>query len=384
MTPGLLLPMALAALLALAIPVVIHISRRTESRVIDFAALRWLTPSPRPRRRPRIEERRLLLLRLLLLAALALWLARPVLWDAQDARPVIAVEPGVDPAPIIGAAPREARLVWLAPGFPSLDHAPPQASAPAVSLIRQLDAELSPDAPLDVVVPPVLEEADAERPRLTRPVNWRVSDQAIRAEPPAPAAAPALTVRHSAEARDGVRYIRAAATAWDSPDAEPRLDLAAIDQPLAPETRHLVWLAAGPLPETVADWIKDGGMALLSHDVRLDLHAPTATVWSDAGGRPLATVGAYGRGRVVQFTRPLEPAAMPQLLDADFPDVLERLLVPPAPPTRVAAAEHAPLVGARAYALPPLDIRPWLALLIALMFAAERWLATSARRGAAP
>ena len=75
---------------------------------------------------------------------------------------------------------------------------------------------------------------------------------------------------------------------------------------------------------------------------------------------------------------------MPQLLDADFPDALERLLVPPIPPTRVSAADHAPLAGARAYALPPLDIRPWLALLIALLFAAERWLATSARRGAAP
>lgn len=384
MTPALLLPMALAALLALAIPVVIHISRRTESRVIDFAALRWLTPSPRPRRRPRIDERRLLLLRLLLLTALALWLARPVLWGVEDARPVIAVAPGVDPAPVIEAAPRDARLVWLAPGFPRLRDAAPEATADTVSLIRQLDAELSPDAPLDVVVPPVLEDADAERPRLTRPVNWRVSDQAVGAEPPMPAAAPALTIRHSAEARDGVRYIRAAATAWGSPDAEPRLDLAAIDQPLPPEIRHLVWLAAGPLPETVADWIEDGGIALLSHDARLDLDAPPVPVWSDAGGRPLAAAGAYGRGRVVQFTRPLEPAAMPQLLDADFPDALERLLVPPAPPTRVAAAEHAPLVGARAYALPPLDIRPWLALLIALLFAAERWLATSARRGAAP
>lgn len=384
MSPALLLPMALAALLALAIPVVIHISRRTESRVVDFAALRWLTPSPRPRRRPRIDERRLLLLRLLLLAALALWLARPVLWGVEDARPVVAVAPGLDPAPVIEAAPRDARLVWLAPGFPRLNDPAPRTAADTVSLIRQLDAELSPGASLDVVVPPVLEEADAERPRLTRPVNWRLADQAVGAEPPMPAAAPALTVRHSAEARDGARYIRAAATAWAPPDAEPVLDVAAIDQPLPPETRHLVWLAAGPLPEAVADWIEDGGVALLSHDARLDLDAPPIPVWSDPGGRPLATAGVHGRGRVVQFTRPLEPAAMPQLLDADFPDALERLLVPPAPPTRVVAADHAPLVGARAYALPPLDIRPWLALLIALLFAAERWLATSARRGAAP
>ncbi len=384
MTPALLLPMALAALLALAIPVVIHITRRTESRVIDFAALRWLTPSPRPRRRPRIDERLLLLLRLLLLAALALWLARPVLWGVEDARPVIAVTPGVDPAQIIEAAPQEARLVWLAPGFPRLGDAAPEASADTISLIRQLDAELSPDAPLDVVVPPVLEDADAERPRLTRPVNWRVSDQAAGAGLPAPPAAPALTIRHAAEAEDSARYIRAAAGAWAPPDAEPALDVAAVDQPLASGTRHLVWLASGPLPEAVVDWIEDGGVVLLSHDARLDLDTPPTAAWSDAGGRPLATAGAHGRGRVVQFTRALEPAAMPQLLDADFPDALERLLVPPVTPTRVAAADHAPLTGARSYDLPPLDIRPWLALLIALLFAVERWLATSARRGAAP
>ena len=75
---------------------------------------------------------------------------------------------------------------------------------------------------------------------------------------------------------------------------------------------------------------------------------------------------------------------MPQLLEAEFPDVLERLLTPPSPPARVMAADHAPLAGARPFDQPPLDMRPWLALLIALLFAAERWLATSARRGAAP
>src|SRR5690606_34439417 len=124
----------------------------------------------------------------------------------------------------------------------------------------------------------------------------------------------------------------------------------------------------------VVDWIEDGGVALLAEDARVDPDAPPAAVWSDPAGRPLATAAAVGRGRVVQFTRALEPAAMPQLLDADFPDVLERLLVPPAPPTRVAAAAHAPLTGAPAYDRPPLDLRPWLALLIALLFAAERWL----------
>ena len=185
MTPALLLPMALAALLALAIPVVIHISRRTETRIIDFAALRGLKPSARPRRRPRIDEIPLLIARILLLTLLALWLARPVLWGAEDARPVIAVAPGVDPASVIDAAPRGARLVWLAPGFPDIEDTAPEVSADAVSLIRQLDAELSPTAPLDLVVPPVLDHADSERPRLTRSVTWRMSEGGANADQPA-------------------------------------------------------------------------------------------------------------------------------------------------------------------------------------------------------
>ena len=383
MTPALLLPMALAAMAALAIPIVIHISRRTETRVVDFAALRWLTPSARPRRRPRIDEIPLLIVRILLLMFIALWLARPVLWGVEDARPVIALAPGVDPAPVIDAAPRGARLVWLAPGFPGVEDAPPEASADTVSLIRQLDAELSPETPLDAVVPPVLDHADAERPRLTRSVNWRVGEGGPDADQPAPAGAPPLTIRHSAEAAESVRYFTATATAWAPPDAEPRLEVAAVDQPLSAEASHLVWLAPGPPPESVVDWIEGGGTALLSHDAILEVE-DAITAWSDMAGEPLATEGRYGRGRVVQFTRPLEPAAMPQLLEAEFPDVLERLLTPPSPPARVMAADHAPLAGARPFDQPPLDMRPWLALLIALLFAAERWLATSARRGAAP
>jgi hypothetical protein len=50
----------------------------------------------------------------------------------------------------------------------------------------------------------------------------------------------------------------------------------------------------------------------------------------------------------------------------------------------VSAQDYAPNTGGPSFVLPPLDLRPWLALLIALLFLAERWLATSRRRGAAP
>ena len=87
MSLAFLIPAALAALGALLIPLAIHLARRSEQRPTAFAALRWLRQKPKPRHRIRFDEWPPLLLRLLLLALLALWLARPVLsgWD-DDAR----------------------------------------------------------------------------------------------------------------------------------------------------------------------------------------------------------------------------------------------------------------------------------------------------------
>jgi len=379
MSPALLLPAALGALAALLIPLVIHIARRTESRAVNFAALRWLDPRPAPRRRLRIDELWLLAVRLLLLAAVALWLARPVLWGVEDDRRVVAVAPGADVRAV--AANENHRRVWLAPGYPPLTATPPRLSGELISLIRQLDAELPPEAALELVVPGTLDRVDAERPRLSRRVVWRVTPDRRPAAEPAKRPPPALTLRHSAEGAEAVRYLRAAATAWAEPGARPAFEAAPQDRPLGRDARHLVWLAAGPPPDAVVDWIRSGGTALLAQAARLPVEGETIPVWRDPSGEPLAVAGRLGEGRVIQFTRPLEPAAIPQLVEPDFPHALARMLEPPPPPARVNAADHAPLAGAAPYEQPPLDLRPWLALLIALVFALERWLAT--RRGRA-
>ncbi len=384
MSPALLLPAAMSALAALLIPLVIHIARRTESRTVDFAALRWLKAQSKPRRRLRIDERWLLAVRLALLIALALWLAQPVLWGVEDTRRVVAVAPGLDTEAVAAHAGESRRLIWLAPDFPAIGGATPPAPADIVSLIRQLDAELPPETPVEVVVPALLDGTDAERPRLSRRVAWRVMPQPPPAQPPAPATPPpALVVRHSAEAQDGVRYFRAAATAWTAPGLATGFEAALVDRPLGPRARYLIWLAPGPLPGPVIAWIRDGGVALLSRDAQSPASGPLRVAWRDPVGQPLAFAGGLDRGRVLQLTRGLEPAEIPQLLEPDFPDALLRMLVPPSEPMRVAAADHAPLAGGAVYDQPPFDLRPWLALLIALLFGAERWLATR-RRAVAP
>ncbi len=382
MSPALLLPAALAALATLLIPVVIHIVRRTESRTIDFAALRWLDQRPKPRRRMRIDERWLLLVRLVLLALIAIWLAKPVLGGVASGRAVVAIAPGVDPEKIETAD--DDRVVWLAPDFPLVSDGDPASSGALSSLIRQLDAELPPETPVTMIVPAILDGVDAERPRLSRRVEWRVMPGSAPRQSTTRATPPALTVRYSDESKNSVRYFRAAATAWAEADGPIAFEAALVDRPLHAQARYLIWLSASPLPDPVMAWIRQGGTVLLSRDASLPVDSQANAVWRDALGDPLVMANPLGEGRVLRLTRSLEPEAMPQLIEADFPDHLARILVPPPLPGRVRAADHVPLTGGVAYDQPPYDVRPWLALIIALIFGIERWLATHSKRAVAP
>ncbi|WP_305806007.1 BatA domain-containing protein, partial [Stenotrophomonas sp. YIM B06876] len=139
-----LAPAGFAALAALLLPLLIHLARRGEYRLLDFAALRWVQARVRPRRRVRFDEWPLLLLRLVLLALLAVLLARPALTGVTDTRPRVAVVPGLDAATAQAQVDvPQAQWLWLAPGFPALDGAAvPSPPQPVSSLLRQLDAEL--------------------------------------------------------------------------------------------------------------------------------------------------------------------------------------------------------------------------------------------------
>lgn len=421
MSMFLLLPVGLAALAALLLPLLLHLARRSEPRVVSFAALRWLRAAPQPRRRRRFEELLLLLLRLLLLAALALLLAQPVLFGHADRSPYVAVAPGVD---IAAARTRmdegEARWHWLAPGFPEVEperDAPDDGSASFASLLRELDATLPMGTPLTVLAPSTIERADAQRPVLSREVEWRVMAEAANADADAgrqvasesrerPAR---LQVRHAPQRAASVRYLCAAGAAWASADpgllgsvqseaADPGklgstgngdagasasnpVTIAPATQPLEPDTHHLAWLVRGPLPDAVRDWVTKGGTILLDADAQWPGFPDDApVVWRDADG-PLARAIRTGKGRVIRLERALLPTAMPVLLEPDFPRQLLDLFAdaPPAP-ARVEARDYAPRTGATPYPERPRPLSPWLALLVALLFLLERLVAAGPRR----
>ena len=81
-------PLFLFGALAVALPIVFHLIRRTSKEKIPFSTLMFLLPTPpRVTRRSRIENLWLLLLRCLVLGLLALGFARPFLQRPADAAP---------------------------------------------------------------------------------------------------------------------------------------------------------------------------------------------------------------------------------------------------------------------------------------------------------
>lgn len=387
MTPALLLPAALAGLLALLIPLAIHIARRSEQLPTDFAALRWLRQKPKPRSRLRFDEWLLLALRLVLLTLVVLWLAHPVLFGAASKQPYVALAPGLDPAVVDDKTLAEGRAHWLAPGYPRVEPGKPitAEAIPIGSLVRQLDAELPQGAPLTIIVPQMIQGADAERPRLSRKVDWRIVPGVMPAGKPVAVQLPSIAIRADTGHAAGVRYLNAAALAWQPAGKPADVDSGPLIAPLPPTDKILFWMSAGTLPEALQRWIAQGGQAIVASDALLPQGAAPAPLWQDDLARPLVEAMPIGKGRLLRFTRPLQPAQMPQLLEADFPARLRALIQPPSiAPQRADAAAYAPLSGGRAYPQSPADLRPWLALLIAVLLLVERWFATSRKRAIAP
>ena len=170
---SLLLPSALFALLALALPLLIHLQRRRETPPPRlFAALAYIDPQARPKQRVRLRDLLLLLLRLLMLTVLAFVLAQPLLRGRAGA-PWVLLWPGLDPEQV-GAVDEEAELRWLAPGFPPVDAVTAPASAQPFSLLRQLAFERPAAQALEVRVPRELEGWDGVPLQLGRAIEWTV------------------------------------------------------------------------------------------------------------------------------------------------------------------------------------------------------------------
>lgn len=376
--PALLFPLGLAALLAMVVPLVIHLMRRDELRPVVFAALRWLDPRPKPRQRIRFSEWPLLIVRLLLIAVLALLLARPVLTARLSDKPYVAVVPGADLKAAQQAVGEDAEAHWLTEGFPLLSGTA-GAAGEVSSHLRQLDAQLPPGVKLTVVVPQTLQGVDAERPILSRTVDWRIVAGTMPAAQTAATQLPVLSMRYAPDHAADVKWFRAVSAAWQTP-----FEAAGEDAALPPKDQILVWLGNGNPPSALSARVKSGGTVLLGSQMMLPSSPQRRVVWHDAIGAPLIEAQGEGRGQWLRLTRALSPAVFPALLEPTFPDQFAAVLSPAPSPARVEARDLIPVVGRSISTRPSEELTPWLAMLAAVLFGVERLLATAARRRAAP
>lgn len=421
---ALLAPWGLAALAAGLVPLALHWVRRSDRQLRSFAAMRYLRERPHAREKFRLHERLLLLLRLLLITSVAVLLSLPVWRSPSEPRaPWIVVAPGIDAA-LAHASIVQPGAEWrrLAPGFPALD-APPdgavasprvedgasalegaallprdaavlpprEASVPTqdfrgadaslTSLIRELDSELAPGTALTLVVPAELRGLDAERLQLARPVVWRVL---AGASPEiAPNAVPlTVAVRYDPADSTELPLVRALAAAWQADGMTLQLDIAPRTAPLPPPPAWLLWLGA-PTPPGLDAWLRRGGSMLLTlHDTAHSSDAAGSVVWADDNGAGILRERLLGAGRVLSLAGPLRIDAVPALASPDFPRQLAALLRgPPPAPDRAPAASVAPLTLPSAHPAlgRPQPLSPYLAVVIALLFLAERVVATRTR-----
>lgn len=395
---SLLAPLGLAALTALLLPLLLHLQRQSESRPTPFAALRWIGTRLRPRRRVRLEELLLLLLRLLLLASVALLFARPVMTGMGADKSWVLVATTLDAtalraaqAPLTGKDARslvDAQWRWLASGFPAIDEARPAPRQAIASLLRDADARLPARTAVTVFVPDIVDGLDGEHPRLSRSVDWRVAQpQSQLARPTASLPenraaqkAQALIIRNQSDRDAAAGYLQAAARALGRP-----VDEGDTTNELPADARQLAWLAPGPVPPAVLQWVRSGGVLMLDHEASVDGLTAGAPRWRDRRGKVLALESSFGRGRIIAMQSPLSVQSVPELLEAGFPDQLEALLNPmPNAPARATAAAARPRAGGPGYQPLPEPVDAWLVWLAVALLLIERWLATRANRGLVP
>ena len=209
--------------------------------------------------------------------------------------------------------------------------------------------------------------------RLHHPERHFIAREPAQVRAPAPIR---LAVRYGPERAPALRYLRAAVASWNT--REPgryTLDAAPADAPLPGKGVWLFWLG-GAETAALQAWIESGGVAVIEADDK----AEGTPLWRDDAGAVLARGAARGDGRRVAIARALDPASLPGLLDPDFPERLHALYAGASPPPqRATAAAFAPNAGNTAVAPLAEPIDRALALVLALLFALERVLATGTR-----
>ncbi|SEA19898.1 BatA domain-containing protein [Microbulbifer marinus] len=296
-------PLWLWLLGALAIPLLIHLLRRSNPREITFAAAHWLQQKPQQNwKRLFLRDKLLLLLRVLLIALLALLLAQPLLpRGAQSGKSILLVDPRVGRTelrafldskfPGDGAAFTD--MLWLQARPLPIDEQRP----PAPDLWHALSA-LADQAAFrraHILLRSGKNPAGHGLLRFSPHWQWHALQQSGNSDD---AIAPRIALLGDGPAwlEPALRHLR------NSTLPQLALQQAASADALSAETVDwLIYDSPGALPEILHGFIRDGG--LLITDQRVQPSAELIfTELDTVQGEPLEAA-AIGRGSWLRYRR---------------------------------------------------------------------------------
>jgi hypothetical protein len=383
---GLLAPLGLLGLLAVAVPIIAHLVSRRAGRVVKVGSIRWMQESPAFQARSlKLHDFWLLVLRVVVVALLALalagpyWRHRPALVSGSEwllVGPEVAFD--ATPSPVLDSLARSVGEVHLlVPGLPRWtpgDQAPLGASSvlPVLPVLPALSASpASTDywsllKEAEQVAPPatrfVLLTSDraryfrGQRPRLRAQVQWRLVSVAA-SERAANQDTRTVELYALPARRDDARYLVAALEAAAG-QAGMRLRLlrrspSSLGPPgeAATGSTWIVWLGGEPVPDPLQQRVAAGatllvdppddsvetresllltgpGLAPAAHLYRRSIATvgpSPAALWTDEYGGPVLSVSRAGAGLVYRLHIRFHPDWTDLVLNPAFPRVIGSL-----------------------------------------------------------
>lgn len=325
-------PLWLAALAALAVPIVIHLRSHRPGRMVRLGSVRHLAATPTPHARGwRLRDRLLLALRAAAIALLVLALARPLLLHRTE-RPrlvLVAAELAGPDAPeraqtLLDSLERSGASIrllraGLTPSIQADTAIPADRDANYWSLIAEADRALRP-ASIVVVAPTDARHFRGLRPAVASDTRWVTLRPAAAAAIARPRPAATVAIYADSDHAGDARYAAAAFEAVRAADGDTTraaLPVRAAAAPVSDSAAEwTVWLASEPPPDPLQRRARQGGVLL----TEAALGGAAVPVWRSAAGAPLLSVAPLGSGLHFAFATRLDPRAMPMLLSPAFAD----------------------------------------------------------------
>ncbi|WP_237062412.1 BatA domain-containing protein [Microbulbifer zhoushanensis] len=287
-------PQWLWLLLALLIPLLIHLLQRSAPREITFAAAHWLQQrQPQSWKRLQLRDTGLLCLRLLLLALLAALLAIPLLQQRENTGALLLVDPAVEPAELAAFSEAQgpfARVLWLQPRPQPVASSSPE-SRDSWNSLSALAAEPR-YRHAHILLDTGASAAGYRALRYSPHWQWHRTGENTPAAPPAPPMA-----------------IMGEAPPWLGPALQElaetgtaQLEPQALADPGQLDPQQFQWLLynrPGPLPEAVQAFVRAGGLLVSDSSV-----TPAGTldfVPLGGDGGPAREAAALGRGSWLRY-----------------------------------------------------------------------------------